>query len=611
MDEKPTVARFSLASSQMTKLTAAILLAEQIHLALVKLSDGAMVFKGRDERGLPLKGHGHAHIFCESNLSLGRGEQGEVTHVTIYAPMGFGQKEKEALQGLKEVHEQDGPSIQLMLLGLGQPEDFGGTNLSVGQSPLLGLSRTWISRTPFLPTLNPKRTREKVPKRDDTGLQIDSPEHELRKLLKLAGFPTPVIVEKVPYTNLGGQEVAWKSFIFSRIKGGGRRAATNAGYGFLVNFPEAVRGPVSSGYGAHFGMGGFVADENEILTGFQDDSLVYSNFQKGDVQICMIEIKIRFLTQTHISLWAGNGFRVGLGNKLRDRICAVYVHNHEDPSKEIVNYRNCRICQIYNSCNYGRLFASFPQKIQKVPVIPFESSLPLILMPPDAGSYSPGDYATVGFVTIGPALDSLPYLFLALSDLGKSGFGRDRHIGGGRFELESADSLTPQERKKVYHSGNLLSRINTFSYSDLLRQAEELNGSLVLRFITPTHIGYGNIYSSRPSFRMVLMNLLFRANALSISHGAGYLYSPKECQDMLERSEKVEQVRAIENEVYPHRQTDMHNESDRQPPYFLGKIVYRGSFSKDIMALLSLGQIIHVGKAATIGNGIFRMEKRP
>ena len=45
-----------------------------------------------------------------------------------------------------------------------------------------------------------------------------------------------------------------------RKSGDGRRS-TATGYGFRVEFPEPVRGPIAVGYGAHFGLGVFAPGE--------------------------------------------------------------------------------------------------------------------------------------------------------------------------------------------------------------------------------------------------------------------------------------------------------------------------------------------------------------
>jgi len=171
MDEMPTAARFLISSTSSPKLTSALWLAERVHLALVRLSGGAEVFVGCDRSRRPLQGHGHAHIFCECTPGPDRGCKGEVTHVTVYAPVGFATGEQDALRSLRDVWGPREDRISLALQGLGRPEDFAGC------CPLLAKSRTWVSRTPFIPTRHPKVTRAGVAKRDETGLQIGSPEH--------------------------------------------------------------------------------------------------------------------------------------------------------------------------------------------------------------------------------------------------------------------------------------------------------------------------------------------------------------------------------------------------------------------------------------------------
>jgi CRISPR-associated protein Csb2 len=68
-------------------------------------------------------------------------------------------------------------------------------------------------------------------------------------------------VEPVADTSLGGRSVPWHAFLRRRETGGGRQAANGAGYGFRIEFPENVQGPVAVGYAAHFGMGGFETRE--------------------------------------------------------------------------------------------------------------------------------------------------------------------------------------------------------------------------------------------------------------------------------------------------------------------------------------------------------------
>ena len=244
MPIRPTVARFAVASKNSPQLTDTIILADRVHAALVSLSNGSRIFTGCDEQGKPLQGNRHAHVFCESNNALGKGIDGEITHITIYAPVGFESEDQRAVQDLNKVWGGNDLEIQVILLGFGQPQDFGGIDLERGQCPLLARSRTWVSRTPFIPTRHPKVTRAGALKRDPSGLQIGSSEHELRRLLGLSGFPEPVLVEPVAGTSLGGREVRWESFQCPRNDGGGRRA-TGEGCGFRVLFPEPAQGPMA------------------------------------------------------------------------------------------------------------------------------------------------------------------------------------------------------------------------------------------------------------------------------------------------------------------------------------------------------------------------------
>jgi CRISPR-associated protein Csb2 len=248
-----TVARFALASAVLPQLTEAVKFSEKLRQALLSRSDGAPVFAGRDAGGVFLRDHRHTFILPEAN-----GRHGRITHVTLHAEMGFEDEALRALHRLASISVHNGHDIQTVLIGVGTPEAFAGTDLEAGQCPLLVESKLWVSRTPFVPTRHPKTTRSGEPKLDPRGLQIGSPEHDLGRLLRELGrgLPEPVRVERISGTRLGGKAGRWSAFRTRRTQGGGRRAP-GAGYGFRIEFPEPVRGPIAVGYGAHFGLGMF------------------------------------------------------------------------------------------------------------------------------------------------------------------------------------------------------------------------------------------------------------------------------------------------------------------------------------------------------------------
>ena len=249
----PTVARFCVASAARPSLRETVSVAERVHTSLVARSDGLPVFSGKRD-GEVLAGHGHVHVFCEANLDRG------VSHITLYAPMGFDEAAQRALGGLRQVWGRGGHELLLVLLGVGQPSDFAGVNPRAGQCPIFAESRVWVSRTPFVPTRHPKSSRSGEPRLDDRGLHIGGAEHDLLRLLAEAGFPEPNAVSPVSDTLLGGHCTSWLDFRTERSRGDGRRG-TARGRGFRLEFDRPVRGPIALGYGSHFGLGLFVPDE--------------------------------------------------------------------------------------------------------------------------------------------------------------------------------------------------------------------------------------------------------------------------------------------------------------------------------------------------------------
>lgn len=257
----PTVARFALAGAVLPRLTEAIALGERLRQALmahtrgVDGSAGALsLFSGRGGDGTPLDDD-HAHAFF---LPADDDGDGRIDHLTVHAPAGLDREAQTVLGRLRKLWGTGGRDLFVVLVGVGQPDDYGGFNVMSGQTPQLTESRVWVSRTPFMLTRHPKTHRDGRPKIGPDGLQTDGPEAQLRTELARRGFPAPVGVEPVRHTGMGGKDVRWLEFRRERVNGAGRLASP-MGYGFRVTFDEPARGPLALGYGCHFGLGQFVA----------------------------------------------------------------------------------------------------------------------------------------------------------------------------------------------------------------------------------------------------------------------------------------------------------------------------------------------------------------
>lgn len=250
-----TVARFAVISKLAPPLTKGIQFAEVVRRTLLKLSDGHVIFRGRDAQSNgPALGHGHSYILPEANDSTGR-----ITHVYVVARSGFDEEATDALYSLRRLFAGHAFEAHLSLIGIGSGDDFVST--ASGAAPLLGTGSTWRSRTPFVATRHAKWQGRDIngsrsPKCDTDGRQLGSAEHDLVRLLMLEGFPKPTSIRSIESTWLRS-ETHWRHFDRWRKRGGGRNAG-HRGFGFEIQFPTVVTGPIVVGYAAHFGLGCFV-----------------------------------------------------------------------------------------------------------------------------------------------------------------------------------------------------------------------------------------------------------------------------------------------------------------------------------------------------------------
>jgi CRISPR-associated protein Csb2 len=247
-----TVARFSVVSAVAPRITQAVSVGDRVHDALCKWSNQgegrASVFTGLDEKGTPLNHHQHTHIFCEAN-----GRDDAITHVTIWAPMGFDEYACLALRRLNKVWGHGGHDLRLVLHSIGQPTEF-------ADCKLFGISKRWRSLTPFVSTLHAKTYRDGRPKLDPHGWQVGSAAHDL--LRQLATHPHGASAsirqcdERDRLYRFG--ERCLRSLQFQSRRNGNGTRGSGSGGAFEITFIEPFVGPLAVGYGAHFGLGLFV-----------------------------------------------------------------------------------------------------------------------------------------------------------------------------------------------------------------------------------------------------------------------------------------------------------------------------------------------------------------
>ncbi len=254
----------------LPRMRDALLRAELIHMALVRTSDNASggrgpasCFSGCDPAGRPLQGHAHASVLPVS-LDGGSGPDVRIDHVLIHAPMGFDESAVSALRRARKTYAKGLPPLFMTLTGLGRRAEL---------ARLVGQGTTWESTTPFVPPRHLKaRGRNSLagqiaeeivarglPSPALIEIELDggrhaTPDEAWQLWSRRSGgvlLEAGATSESQPVRRLAPQ---WRHFRMSRTRGG-QAPPTQAGFGIRVTFGLSVLGPISIGYGSHFGLG--------------------------------------------------------------------------------------------------------------------------------------------------------------------------------------------------------------------------------------------------------------------------------------------------------------------------------------------------------------------
>jgi CRISPR-associated protein Csb2 len=271
-----TVARFSLNGAVLPRITDTVRVGEAFRAAAMSRFDSwcrthrpaqvqrvrrsdqpdrcaSPVLSGKDASGQLLAGHRHAYY-----LATDEDRDGHLDHLTVYAADGLGKDEVAALQRLQKLTGGVEEPLRLLLVGLGQPQDF--------TAPLLRSSACWVSETPFLVTRHVKRRgrRKDPPEVWHAGRSPDFArlvlEEELARLrLRRPEVPPPESITLREGNRMSALQLS--PLPFRRFRGkveddGGQRAAG----AFRVLFPSPVTGPICLGHSGHFGLGLFLPE---------------------------------------------------------------------------------------------------------------------------------------------------------------------------------------------------------------------------------------------------------------------------------------------------------------------------------------------------------------
>lgn len=229
---------YAMESKVLPRITETVLIADQVHrkiLGIQKVVKGdpskiSWKFTGKQDDGTPQRGHRHVYI-----LPQDWDGDGHLDHILVTGREPLDNSELQTLDRMSSLWQSDGrPDIKLTPLVWGKNGKLRGTEPA---------SR-FTSTTPFVTTRHHRKGR---------GEFGDWLAGEVRRECMISGLPTPTNVEIVPKLKLRVRDVRWLEFRRSR-----RGDEDSMGFGFTLEFPELVDGPIALGYGSHFGLGQFV-----------------------------------------------------------------------------------------------------------------------------------------------------------------------------------------------------------------------------------------------------------------------------------------------------------------------------------------------------------------
>lgn len=222
-------------------LSRALPQAELLHRSLAsKIGNGlpvaCPVLTGKDDAGMPLKGHQHLHIIP---LNLDARGPGRLDHFLLWAPMGINAEAQKVVLALRKTWTKGGEKpLFVTVAGMGSLKDF--HPLLSKQS--LGPSRVWISRTPFIP---PRFVKLRG---------ANTVEGQARSEL-LSRFGVDAKVEILPKDEITQRHL--HRFVRLR-RHQGKLPPQDCFYGLRLTFESDFQGPLALGYASHFGLGLFV-----------------------------------------------------------------------------------------------------------------------------------------------------------------------------------------------------------------------------------------------------------------------------------------------------------------------------------------------------------------
>ena len=211
----------------------------------------------------------------------------------------------------------------------------------------------------------------------------------------------------------------------------------------------------------------------------------------------------------------------------------------------------------------------------------------------------PGELFQFDTVIFGKGISSLPLLIEAVSEFRR--FAAPENFGS--FELEAVHAKSPVTGLRLPITAQSdASRCMETSFSMDDFKASDTSG-VTIDFITPAIIKDKGVILEAPVFSSIIKRLRDRYSSLSSFYGSG---APDiDYAHFADDAQRVKLVRGEGIAVHAER-VSRRSGKTQDMSGFKGRYEFEGPVGEYI-PLLSVGQYIHVGKAAAFGNGRFEV----
>ncbi|GIW48399.1 MAG: CRISPR-associated protein Cas6 [Deltaproteobacteria bacterium] len=290
----------------------------------------------------------------------------------------------------------------------------------------------------------------------------------------------------------------------------------------------------------------------------------------------------------------GVALRGAIGISLKKTVCT-----YRDINKE------CGSCMLNTVCPYPAAFEPLRNNLEVWGRRFLNPPRPFVIKPfqGEKTSLEKEEPFHFDLVVIGKAISLIPYFTLAVKELSEKGIGKTR----GKFVIEGIKTLNYRMGfwKDIFNLGKgvFTERVEEINWGDFVEKSAELDQNrITLLFVTPTKIRFQGKVIFNPDFTHIIKRLTERILSLYA------LYCNGTADEKAFPLHKASYVKTVSRKV---RWIDTNRQSTKTGNThpiggFTGSISFEGEL-RDFLPLLLAGELIHIGKNTTFGNGWYKV----